>query len=426
MRRLSPLSSALSPLLFSTALLIAWLTGPPTLSDPAGAPLPPGLHLTTPWLYFVFGPLFSLWDGVSMLSMSRLRALPIGLAAIYVLWRVARLTHSRDGSVDWKWYLRREVGLAMGAVAGFGLFVLIGAVWHRPMIRLTGTPADIMVVDLHSHTNASHDVKGLMRGFDAEALRRWHRRAGFDAAFITDHNTVASLGASADGRSRPVLCHGIEVSAWQAHIILLGDTVAIDPDPYRGSLEGVLALLSESRTRYGSLAIASIPEYERNHWNNLGRFIAAGLAGFEVVNASPKANEITQARRDTVIALAKAHDLLVDGVSDSHGWGATSMVWSLARVPGWQQAGSATCRLLLERLRTGGFAGLQVVERHRLRPDSRWPLWLTPIGLVWETWRGMPGRVATSWLVWIWAVWLLRRNGARTRRFSTIGKVGGS
>jgi hypothetical protein len=186
----------------------------------------------------------------------------------------------------------------------------------------------------------------------------------------------------------------------------------------------VLAILRDSRTRYGSLAIASIPEYERYHWDNLGRFIAAGVAGFEVVNASPKANEITQARRDTVIALARAHDLLVDGVSDSHGWGATSMVWNLARVPGWQHAGPGTCPLLLERLRTGGFAALQVVERHRLRPDGRWPLWLTPIGLVWETWRGMPGTVAASWLVWVWAVWLLKRKGATSPLVTGSGKVG--
>jgi hypothetical protein len=40
-------------------------------------------------------------------------------------------------------------------------------------------------------------------------------------------------------------------------------------------------------------------------------------------------------------------------------------------------------------------------------------MWLTPLGVVWETWRGMGWTLAVSWVVWIWASWALGRDGVR-------------
>ena len=95
-----------------------------------------------------------------------------------------------------------------------------------------------------------------------------------------------------------MLCPGIEVSAWRAHIVLLGDTLPVDRSRYNGSLEELLTLLATSDSALGALSVASLPEYRRNHWDRLDRLVAAGLDGFEVVNASPKANELTRAERD--------------------------------------------------------------------------------------------------------------------------------
>ena len=94
--------------------------------------------------------------------------------------------------------LRRELGLLAGAVVALAAFIAGGLLWHRPMARLAGAEPAAVVFDMHSHTNVSHDVQGtLMRGFDTEAARRWHGRAGFDAFFVTDHNTVAGLSHAA-------------------------------------------------------------------------------------------------------------------------------------------------------------------------------------------------------------------------------------
>jgi hypothetical protein len=183
----------------------------------------------------------------------------------------------------------------------------------------------------------------------------------------------------------------------------------VDRSHYNGSLGALLNLLSTSDSALGALSVASLPEYRRDHWGRLDQLMAAGLDGFEVVNASPKANELLRAERDSVIALARAHNRFVVGVSDSHGWGATSMVWNLVHPSG--TAPSDTCAAVLRTLRTG-FSAVRIIERHRLRPDAWWPAWLTPAGVVWETWRSMGWGLTAAWLVWIWALALWPRRRA--------------
>ena len=386
------------PLALTAGLLLAQAAAVPPLADPLGQPLPDGLRLALPWGYLLAAPLFTFWDGVSMLSMERLEGFLAGTALLFVLARVLLALVRRRATI------RGELAaLAIGLVS-LGAFIAAGLLWHRPMAALAGAPADQAVVDFHTHTRASHDVGGtLMDGYDLPANLAWHRRAGFDAAFITDHNLVTPPAAEGAVRA----CPGTEVSAWRSHVLLLGDTTLVDRTRYNRDLAGLLTLLGSSEREYGALSVASIPEYVRNHWGRLDTLVAGGLDGFEIVNASPKANELTRARRDTVVALARRTGRFVLGVSDHHGWGATSMVWNLVPVPGWRAAPDRLCARVLERL-GDGFGAVQIVERHRLRPDDRWPRLLTPLGVVWETWRAMGWTAAASWLLWIWGLWALR------------------
>jgi len=358
----------------SAILLAARVVAIPELSEPVGG-VTANLHLRTPVLYLIFAPVFTLWDGISMLSMSRLKGFLIGLALLYVAWRIAHawLSRTRVEPSERRSAWLRELGtLALSSALLVGV-VLAGALWHRPMRSLAGVPPGDLVVDFHSHTNVSHDVRNtLMRGYDRAANQRWHGRAGFDAAFVTDHNLVSHESRVTSHEPQgaaglPKLCPGIEVSAWRAHIVLLGDTLPVDQRRYNGSLDALLTLLQVSDTAYGALSVASLPEYRRNHWGRLDTLVAAGVDGFEIVNASPEANDFTRAERDSVIALARASNRFVVGVSDSHGWGATSMVWNLVR---GSSEGSArqVCDGILRELR-GGFPAVRIIERHRLRPD---------------------------------------------------------
>jgi hypothetical protein len=391
-----------------TALLVAArILAVPTLQDPTGAAVDPSFHLHTPALYFLFTPLFSIWDGITLLSFERLKAFLWGTGLLYVAWRLLRRP---AGATSVARRLVRELVAFALFLAGFVVFVLAGLIWHRPMLALAGSGPDQMVVDLHSHTNVSHDVRGtMMRGYDVEANRRWHARAGFDAFFVTDHNTTAGWRGAAPWRAgTPAVCPGIEVSAWRAHIVLLGDTTDVQQQQYDGSLNRVLRLLRDSRSRYGALAIASLPEYSRSFWPDLDSLVAAGVAGFEIVNASPKAADFPVARRDSIIRLAQARGLLPAGVSDSHGWGATSLDWMLVPVAGWRTLPDP-CPALLDRL-SHPSQDIRILERHHLTPESPWPRLLTPLGMLWEEWRSQGTIRMIGWLVWVWGLqWLVRR-----------------
>lgn len=392
-----------APLALTALLLAARIAAAPELSDPTGAALSPTLHLHAPWAYLLLAPPFTLWDGVSMLSMSRLRGFLTGIAILYLLWRIGYALRLVWKLERWSW--RRELLVFAASFVSLVAFIALGLLWHRPMLELAGASPDDIVADFHSHTNVSHDVRNtLMRGFDTQANLRWHKRAGFDAVFITDHNTVEGLGHPT---GTPARCPGIEVSAWKAHVVLLGDSLPVDRSWYNGSLDQLKTLLAVSDSAYGALSLLSLPEYERNHWSRLDSLLLSGADGLEIVNAAPKAAEFSREHRDSAVALARRRNRFVAGVSDSHGWGATSLVWNLVRAPGWR-AGGDPCGRILTRLRDG-FSSVQVVERHHLRAGSRWPLWLTPAGVVWETWRGMGRLLLLSWLAWIWGVWAIRR-----------------
>ena len=393
----------------TVGIIAARVLGAEPLADPLGGELPAGVRLHFPLFNLLLAPLFDLWDGVSMLSMSRLTGFIAGLFVLYLVWRFAAAwRRKRDPDAGPPIGLVREGAALFVSVLLFAGFVAGGMLWHRPMAALTGVPPSMMSVDFHSHTSASHDVRGtLMDGFDAASSRRWHARGGFDASYITDHNTVEGFPRNAVPSLRPLLCPGIEVSAWRAHIVLLGVGGNVDRAPYSDSLGGTLQLLRETEQRFGALSIASLPEYNRNHWDNLDAFVAAGVDGFEIVNASPKANEFSRARRDSVIALARAHDLLLVAVTDSHGWGATVLAWNLVAVPGWERVPEAACSRLLANLRDGGTAAVQIVERHHLRMDDPWPWLLTPIAVLWETWRALAPLQVVSWIAWIWIIGLV-------------------
>ena len=45
-----------------------------------------------------------------------------------------------------------------------------------------------------------------------------------------------------------------------------------------------------------------------------------------------------------------------------------------------------------------GFGSTRIVERHRLRPDSAWPMLLTPLGVLWETWRSSGWGETLAWV----------------------------
>ena len=347
-----------------------------------------------------------------MLSISRWRGLMAGIVVLVMAWQVITLVRAgRAGRWRQAFSWRRWVK-APATVGALLLWLVIGALWtSRPRVRLTGVLDSEVVFEIHSHTNASPDAAAWPASrFDLPANLAWHRAAGFDLVFITDHNTVAAgfaqLSQPEMETGLAVPCRGIEISSYRSHILILGSELPNEPARYRGSEDRLRELLAVAASRPDIISISSLPE----HRGRTALHADLGVEAIEIVNASPKGNETQRDEMSEFIAVAKKHNLAMVAAGDAHGYGATTMAWNIIRSEGWRMSPGQGCGAVIEALARGGGNAVQILQRGKLANDSRWPWIATPLAVVITTWRSMPQASLPGWVIWIWMLgWLRRR-----------------
>lgn len=408
--------------LLGCALLSAFVAAaalsrrPPLLDAATGLPAE-GVRLVFPLGHALLAPLSLLGDLVACQSVRADLALLFGLltfgfafARFFFIETELSLWHSPVRGL-------RQFSAFLAALA---LLLAWGAMAPRPVAKLVAEDPDVLVVDFHSHTSASWDGRP---SFTPERNMAWHERAGFNAAFVTDHNVFG--GASrAHGLSRMererggrfTAFEGEELSLHDAHVIALGNRDAIDKAAYEDGLPGLERFLRAAGPKHGALAIMSLPEYARRHWDRLELLADWGAAGFELVATSPRGLDISRARVQEVAALCRRRNLLVTGATDNHGYGGSACVWNLVRLPGWRSLDvDALQAKLVDRLRTGGFSTVTVVERPRPDVPAGWTAWLHAGPAVFDALRRLPPLFSLFTLVWIWAPWLFWRSEGKIR-----------
>jgi len=361
------------PIALALIVLVAWsaVDPLPALVDVVtGAPAPDA-DLTRPLAYTMFAPLSDVLDALTFLSLDRARVL-LGVWSV----ALAGLGAVRPGSP------RRRAARALAGPALVWALAVATVFLPRPVPRLVAADSSATVIDYHAHTKASHDGRP---GWTASDLARWHAAQGFEASYVTDHNILFDGEVDAPIRLLP----GVEWSVYGLHLLALGETLPIDRERYLRDTPALLEIFPALHRR-GALAIASIPEYWRNHWDDLDDFIRAGVDGFEIANCAPKALAFTDAARARVVALARQHNLLLVGASDNHGWGKVTCVWNLA---------SASAH---------GYAANQVLERPLALAQGEWLPWTAPYTQGWLMLRSLTWPERMSWLTWILLVLLYR------------------
>jgi hypothetical protein len=374
------------PLLLSATVLLGQLLHRNPLVDVLPGAIPSDARLAYPLLHVLLAPITLPADWLNGGSRHDLCGLLAWAVAGYVLWR---LTRRRAG-------FAREVGAALAFLAAAAGFIALVAYVPRPFPRLLAPPGTI-VFDVHSHTARSHDGRP---GFGSAANAAWHARAGFDAAFITDHNTngaARAWRAGAPGRT-PRLLDGEELSLNGLHLLVLGAGDSLDNRGWNQSWDSTLALVRHlagagpgrdpgavarpgnpvpvqpagSRSGEGSprasarpLLIASLPEFWRHRWGaQVGELVAAGVDGFEVWTSSPKAMEFPPTARATLIARAEASGLPLVGATDMHGLGSSPSVWNVAPLASWSALSDSAL--------TDTLIALVRARRHRVLAVARW------------------------------------------------------
>ena len=413
-----------------TLLLIAgalWPVSP--LRDAAtGAATDARLYLSP--AFVVLAPLNNTLDALSLLSVREHATVWVALVAGYVVWRcAARLHRPAPRSME-------EPRVAAIALVCLIAVYATGALVSRPMaaVSLPAADSDLVTIDFHSHTNASHDGR---TWFTPERNRQWHHAAGFDVAYLSDHFTFA--GADAGIRANPpragdgtVLLSAIECLEGGEHVNVLGVTSA-DYALFKGrylAAAAVDAAIAAGRTR--PVVIQTIP-------GPLGRVPRPGMPGvvpvaaIEIADAAPRGLSDGDRNHGRILALADTLGLAIVAGTDNHGWGRTAAAWNIMRVPGWRALTAAALEDRIESaIRSDGRHAVRVIERTR-------PIWPTDPGarglsgwlsigsgaprfvgeFVWQFTATRSWSERVSWLAWLWAgvgfaFWRRTRSARRT------------
>jgi hypothetical protein len=349
------------------------------LVDAVTGSAPGDADLDRPILYVMFAPLSNTLDALTFFSLARaewaLAVWILGLAA----WGALRPAATP--------LLRRQrVGRALLGPTILILLAVAALLLPRPVPRLTTTAGAGTVIDYHAHTNLSHDGRP---GWTLARLAAWHERQGFEASYVTDHNIVYDGSLPAPPGTSISLLPGVEWSVHRQHVIAIGAVEALPRDSFSGSTARMVRIFGAIE-RQGGLSIASLPEYWRNHREDLGAFVVAGVDGFEIVNCAPKALGFPSDMRREVLTLAASHDLVVVGASDNHGWGSVTCVWNLSR-PGAQ-----------------GFNTNRVFARPLALVQGDWLPWTAPVTQPWFMLRSLSWSERASWLTWVLIILLYR------------------
>ena len=366
------LARHLIALLLAGAVLWSARTAAPPLVDVVTGAAPGGeIDLVRPLSYVLTAPLSNVLDALTFLSTTRALALVATCLAVLAIAGALR-----RGS--WRRRLVRAVLWPFWFVALAAAAVLL----PRPVPRLVNRDPAAEVIDYHVHTRASHDGRA---DWTPARVAWWHARQGFTATYVTDHNRVFS---GSDAAAIPLL-PGVEWSLHQLHLLAIGPVSDFDRARFSGDLERMMGVF-DALHEQGALGIGSIPEYWRYHRENLERFAAAGMDGFEIVNCAPKAISFDSAARADVVRIARQHDLLLVGASDSHGWGMVTCVWNLT-VPGAR-----------------GVQANRVLVRPLALWQDRGPAWAAAPSQTWGMLRTLSWPERISWLTWIALITIYR------------------
>ena len=386
------------------------------LTDPSTGAVITDAKLSLPFLYKVFAPICDTLDTLSLFSERQHVAFIATCAVLYAIWR---WRCRKPGANRWSGFGKEFLLAALAFLSLVGVYAA-GTMLPRPMARVAMSSPNAVVVDFHSHTAFSWDGRA---EFTAAENRRWHERAGFDVAYITDHGTFR--GAAAAARLNPtragdgtVILSGIEVRSKGRHLDIIG-TDARDSAAYKSddlSEEVFERTVREVKTP-PPIILMTLP----GPLNQLSTGVR--IDALEVSDAAPRALSQIDSQRASLFTLARDRGFATVASSNNHGWAGASPAWSVMEIPQWRsmtpaQIDAAIRSSILQR----GYSAVRVVERRPTGPVSWFGVAMTVPVAVWRMSTAASWPERSSWLAWIWFGYLTA-NMLRRCTTTSIGRV---
>ena len=394
------------PILFSVAVVAGGLVPLSALRDAVSGDIPGGMQLVLPRAYVLLSPVSRLLDALGLLSIGQYVA--VALTNIAVALLVAGLARSH----------RRAPRVVATVAASSGILVAAyacAAFLPRPMAMLSVSDPNTVRVDFHSHTSFSHDAR---RGFTPEENRAWHRAAGFDVAYISDHNSFT--GAEAAERRNPARAGEgtVLLSAFEGRYRLTFEIFLSLTRVDSVALMDWRRWLSEGTLRSGRLpaSVVALPS-PLNDVQAVARDSAPHIVAIEIVDGSPRGYTQQDREGGTIIRRADSLGLALVVGSNDHGWGRVAPGWTLVSAPGWRALAPDSLGAVIENtIRTSPRTAVQAVERRRPSGVGLALGFTVPVALA-QLFRALTLPERLVWLVWIWGVsliWYRVRRGAQS------------
>lgn len=407
------------PIAITALLGLSALLAVPPVRDAATLGAVPEVKLIHPGSYLALSPLYDVLDALSLMTVGQHVAMLVSLLLVVAAlrWVVRRGAPPRPAGRA----VLVEGGWIAGTIAALALLYGFGALVQRPMAQLAVGPVDVLAVDVHAHTEHSHDGR---KGWDVEKVRRWHRDAGFDAVYVSDHRSMR--GAEEGWPNNPRLAgQGVSVlpaleAVWDgAHVNILSYGRS-----YSGLTTADLRDVDTLAVQMASVIRGKEPVLVQTFpdaWKDITPFGGPGTAGaraIEIVDGAPRG--ISQVRRDRqrILAFADSFNLALVAGSNNHGWGRTAPGWTLFRIPSWRGMTPDSLADEMEfTIRGAGRRATRVVERTAVDPgQSGAMLAFTLPAVTWRMMTTLGTEQRVSWLAWTWGLWLAVLGWRRSRQ----------
>jgi hypothetical protein len=378
------------PILLSICVVI--LPGRAALITSAnGFAAPKGIDLFLSPAYVATSPLSRTFDALTLLSNPQSIAVFVTAAALVFGWQW--LFH---GGVTWRSWVMRIVSLIL-IVAIIEAAV---AFLPRPMARLTSTNPDLVIVDFHSHTGASHDVR---KSVSAEDNREWHAASGFNAAYVTDHVTFDGAVKARSGNPRVAgdgvsLLTGVE---GRYHKIMSTIMLGLDErDSKLLNKRGNLLPGTPARGT-GPLTIVALPNRNLDSVTLESLDSIPHFAAIELIDAAPRGLGQFDKEERRIRLIARQLRLTMVAATNNHGFGRAVAAWNVIELKGWQSLTPDQLASSLEKSIRSNQVVIVMRTRPRTHDDS---LQYTLPSIAYLTLASLTNPERVSWLAWIWII----------------------
>jgi len=384
---------------------------PPRIIDALTLQPVEGYDVHVPWFRILFEPFLGLllFFNRSLYALTEVPYVLVWLFGVYLLYFLWRGALIGDRRVRRRWYGGRVVDIPL--VAGLLLTLFVVMIFLRlPGNTIVNNTKDDILVTTHCHTEWSHD--GLI---PQQAQWRWHRRNGFDAFFITDHNvhdkTLEFVRAQRRGEvpAQPLVMGGEEFSG-SNHLSLLGLKSNFSTRGYTDSMA-----VAATRADSGAVIV--------NHWFDgehmtLEYYRDLGADGFEIENTAEDRYYPREVYR-RIRSFCEQNGLIMVGGLDFHGYGNVCSLWNAFTLPGWHKLSQEEQeQAIVDVLRSRDQSRVKVLLYHDRPFYEKKDLWLRPPVTLYDYFRTLNRWQVLSWILWLLLLaWgMMRMAGMRDDR----------